>query len=203
MQKINLYGFDVNLSFKKVKRVSITIKAPFGEIFINAPKYFQISQIEQLLLDKKEWILKNQTKIKSRTIIPFDTFKEGDTPYLFLQPININLTHDELFKFYREQLKITAQPLFEKWTKIMNVYPNEWRIKNMKTRYGSCNVLAKRIWINLKLVVLDKSCLELIIVHELCHLIEKSHSKRFYSLLDYYLPNWKNTQNKLSNYYVL
>ena len=69
----------------------------------------------------------------------------------------------------------------------------------MKTRWGTCNINKKRIWINLQLVQKDIDCLEYIIVHELTHLVEKNHNKRFYNIVEKYCPNYKQIQRKLNS----
>lgn len=68
----------------------------------------------------------------------------------------------------------------------------------MKTRWGTCNRSAERIWINLELAKRSYRCLEYIVVHEMTHLIEKYHNKRFYSLMDKFMPGWKEVRKELN-----
>ncbi len=104
-----------------------------------------------------------------------------------------------LTKWYRQQLKEKLPPLFEKWESIIKVKANCFRVKNMKTRWGTCNVRDKRVWINLKLVKKPIECLEYIIVHELVHLLEKSHNEVFTAYLDNFLPDWRIEKAKLND----
>jgi len=67
----------------------------------------------------------------------------------------------------------------------------EWRIKNMKTKWGTCNIRARRIWLNLQLAKYPVSCLEYIIIHELTHLWECYHNAHFKSLMDKFCPDWR------------
>ena len=67
----------------------------------------------------------------------------------------------------------------------------EWRIKNMKTKWGTCNIRARRIWLNLQLAKYPVSCLEYIIIHELTHLWERYHNAHFKSLMDKFCPDWR------------
>ena len=87
-----------------------------------------------------------------------------------------------------------------KWEKIIGVTVNQVRIKKMKTKWGTCNPEAKRIWINLELVKKPRECLEYVIVHELVHLLEKNHSKRFKELMDKYLPKWRTYKRQLNEF---
>ena len=73
----------------------------------------------------------------------------------------------------------------------MGVKVDEFGVKLMKTRWGSCNVQAKRIWINLELAKKSTRCLDYIIVHEMAHLLERGHNAKFYAYMDRFSPNWK------------
>ena len=102
-----------------------------------------------------------------------------------------------LDKFYREELKAKATLFFEKYLKKMNLEISEFRIKNMKTRWGTCNIKDRRIWLSLALAKKPPICLEYVIVHELSHLFEKGHNKRFYTILDSYFPSRKEAESLL------
>ena len=82
-------------------------------------------------------------------------------------------------------------PLLEKWQPTLGVQASFWGIKRMKTKWGSCNTDAGRIWLNFELVKKPAQCLEYVVVHELLHLIERNHSDEFRSLLDRHLPKWR------------
>ncbi|MBO5354122.1 MAG: M48 family metallopeptidase [Lachnospiraceae bacterium] len=96
-----------------------------------------------------------------------------------------------LEEFYRTQLKAAIPNLMEKYSRIVGKAPEEWRIRNMKTRWGTCNVVDKRIWLSLHLAKKDPRCLEYVIVHELTHLYEPNHSKAFWERVGRYYPDWK------------
>ncbi len=101
-------------------------------------------------------------------------------------------------EFYRDYLKREIHGLVAKWEPIMGVKVKEWGVKQMKTRWGSCNIQAKRIWINLELGKKSLDCREYIVVHEMIHLLENKHSVRFYQLMDEFLPHWRESKEKLS-----
>ena len=67
----------------------------------------------------------------------------------------------------------------------------------MKTRWGSCNIRCKRIWISLNLAKYDEKCLDYVVLHEIVHIKEKSHNKNFYSIIENYMPDWKRRKNLL------
>ena len=80
----------------------------------------------------------------------------------------------------------------------MRVKVSEWRIRKMKTRWGSCNFQRKRIWLNLELARWPLACLEYVVVHEMTHLIEPTHNQRFWGILDKVMPEWKTIDKRLN-----
>ena len=105
-----------------------------------------------------------------------------------------------LIKELRKILYNSSLEFINKYEKIMNVHAEELRIKKMKTRWGTCNITAKRIWINYELVKYPIECLEHTIVHELTHLLETKHTPRFYSLLEKYYPNFRENDKLIKEF---
>ena len=102
-----------------------------------------------------------------------------------------------LDKWLRRLLTRRIQELLEQWQPVMGVTPSQFRIRKMKTRWGSCNTSAGRIWINAALVHPAPGLLEYVLVHELAHLLEPGHTRRFYRILETYLPDWKDREARL------
>ena len=86
---------------------------------------------------------------------------------------------------------------FDKWEPYLGVHAKERRVRVMKTRWGSCNVREQRIWLSGYLAAYPLACLEYVIVHELCHLLERGHNARFYSFVESCLPDWKERKKLL------
>lgn len=103
-----------------------------------------------------------------------------------------------LDEFYRSCLKTAISPLMEQYVRIVGKAPVEWRIRNMKTRWGTCNVRDKRIWLSLNLAKKEPRCLEYVIAHELTHLHEPNHSKAFWARMDRYYPAWREIRKLLN-----
>lgn len=99
--------------------------------------------------------------------------------------------------WYRKELKTVIPKLIEKYELIMGVEVNKFGVRKMKTRWGSCNIRAKRIWLNLELAKRDPVCLEMVVVHEMVHLLERLHSKKFYRYMDQFMPEWKKADRLL------
>ena len=101
-------------------------------------------------------------------------------------------------EWYRAQLKALVPAIIQKWEAKMSVTINEVAIKRMKTKWGTCNTQAKRIWLNLELAKKPIHCIEYIIVHELVHLLEPSHNNNFITYMNHFLPEWKHLKHELN-----
>ena len=93
--------------------------------------------------------------------------------------------------WYRQQLKAQIPPLIAQWEAAMGVKVAERGVKLMKTKWGACNIEARRIWLNLELAKKPVQCLEYIVIHEMAHLLERHHDDRFTELMDTFLPQWR------------
>ncbi|MCD6201832.1 MAG: M48 family metallopeptidase, partial [Bacteroidales bacterium] len=100
--------------------------------------------------------------------------------------------------WYRKELKKVIPGMIRKWEKKMGVTVNEFGVKKMRTRWGTCNPEAKRIWLNLELAKKPPECLEYIVVHEMVHLLERSHNERFIKYMNEFMPKWKFFRDELN-----
>ncbi|HCB14980.1 MAG TPA: metal-dependent hydrolase [Gammaproteobacteria bacterium] len=101
--------------------------------------------------------------------------------------------------WYRAQLRARIPPLLEQWQPVLGVQAADWGIKQMKTRWGTCNIAARRIWLNLELIKKPVNCLEYVVIHELTHLLERNHNDRFKALMDHHLPHWRLIRQTLNH----
>jgi len=101
--------------------------------------------------------------------------------------------------FYREELKLIVSGLIEKWEPILKVNVSEWQVKKMRTRWGTCNPEKNRILINLEMAKKPPRCIEYIVVHEMVHLLERTHNDYFIELMDSFLPNWSALRHELNS----
>jgi hypothetical protein len=160
---------EIIITRKKIKNLILRITRD-GQVKISAPYRCPKKVIDDFLAQKQTWIAKQQNIMQEHVS----------------QPAAPSLTRE-----HREQMKAILPPLFEKWEAIIGVQASAWGVKVMKTRWGSCNTLKKRIWINLHLIHKPRICLEYVLVHELVHLLEASHNQRFYALMTEFMPDWK------------
>ena len=101
--------------------------------------------------------------------------------------------------WYKQEFSNLLSTLIPHWQTIIQVQTKDWRIRKMKSRWGTCNPQAKRIWLNLELIKKPLPCLEYVLVHELVHLLERGHNQRFYALMSHFLPNWQERRKQLNS----
>lgn len=172
-------SYDVLIRRKRVKNLSLYIKPPDGHIEITAPSRMAKRDIESFVREKRRWI---ESKRRSILESPQRNAEEA--------------SEEEIQEWY-EMLRAFTPPLIEKWERIIGVKAGPIAYRNMKTRWGSCKPSTGRICLNVRLALYPPDCLEYVVVHELCHLIERGHGERFYELMDTYLPHWRSSRAKL------
>lgn len=104
----------------------------------------------------------------------------------------------QLDRWYRNQLKRVLPEVLHRCEKIVGKTARECRIKKMKTRWGTCNIIERRIWINLQLAKKTPDCLDYVMIHELTHLYERGHGPRFKAYMDEFYPNWRSVKKHLN-----
>ncbi len=104
-----------------------------------------------------------------------------------------------LYDWYRSELKARIPEMTARWEPVIGVRVAQWGVKRMKTRWGTCNIDARRIWLNLELARKPLRCLEYVTVHEMIHLLEQSHNERFLDLMDQFMPRWRRYRDELNS----
>ena len=167
---------------------------------------------------KLDWIDKQVKKFENRKSLIDLEYKQDEIHYVWGKPYSLEIKYENkkgveilddklilaihkdstiiqreklLIEWYRKQLKERLPDLVEKWEYIIGVSIESVRVRNMTTRWGTCNTRDKRICFNLQLAKKPLRCLEYVVVHELVHLLEPSHNVVFKNHMDKYLPNWR------------
>jgi len=226
MEQINLGEIVVDVVQKDIKNIHLSVYPPIGHVRIAAPLRMNLDTIRIYAISKLGWIKKQQQKFREQIretpreylnkeshyffgkryllrVIELDESPrvriKHTTIDLYVRPdSDIQKKHDVMEQWYREQLKELVPSIIQKWEKIMGVSPNEFAIKRMKTKWGTCNREAKRIWLNLELAKKPYPCIEYIVVHEMAHLLERNHNSNFVAIMDNYLPEWKQLKMELN-----
>lgn len=226
MTQIHLGDIIVEVTLKDIKNVHLSVYPPLGQVKIAAPERMDLDTIRIYAISKLSWIRKQQAKIlNQKREAPRDYITRESHYYLGKRYLLNVIEHDftpivklrhnkiELYikpgtskdkrkeileTWYRIQLKILVHSQITKWENIMSVKTNDFGIKKMKTKWGTCNIEAKRIWLNLELAKKPIQCIEYIVVHELTHLLERNHNSNFVAIMDHYLPNWRELKTELN-----
>lgn len=226
MQEIQLGDITVEVTQKDIKNVHLSVYPPFGQVKIAAPNRMDLDTIRIYAISKLSWIRKQQAKIKAQKREAPRAYLTKESHYylgkryllkviehhssplvklkhntieLYIRPETNTAKRKEILdNWYRTQLKELVPKTILKWEKEMKVKVNEFGIKKMKTKWGTCNIAAQRIWLNLELAKKPISCLEYIIIHEMTHLLERNHNNRFVALMNQFMPNWKEVKEELN-----
>jgi hypothetical protein len=164
---------------KNIKNANLRIKNQSARIEFSCPIYFPQEEIIKFIRQKRPWIDKSIARIKT-------------SPSYLAE----SATTEEK-KLWRDLVSSLTPGLIAKWEPIIGVKAGPLAFRNMKSRWGSCQPATGRICINTRLALYPPDCLEYVVVHELCHLIERGHGPKFKALLDKHLPNWRDSKAKL------
>ena len=211
---------------KKVKNLNMTIQPPDGRVRVSIPRHVPDETVHKFVLSKLRWIKEKQAELRALPKPALKEFISGEQHYLWGEPYLLDVIerwgrHEVLLSdnahlclyvmpnttranrekvlkaFYRTEMEKRLPVLVAKWESVMGVQVSEWRIKQMKTRWGSCNVKARRVWVNLELARRPPQYLEYILVHEMVHLLERGHNKRFYRFMNKLMPKWPSYEELL------
>ncbi|MBN1524725.1 MAG: M48 family metallopeptidase [Spirochaetales bacterium] len=223
---LNIADVSIEVTRKKIKNLHLRIYPPDGRVCVSAPVFMSDAAITRFVESKADWIKHQQQKFrKIKTdspkqyitgemhfylgkLYPLRVFHLDNYSKVKLENGTILLSCQKKYgaekrrsilnEWYRKELKRLVPEKIENWEKIIGVKADEWGIKKMKTKWGTCNRTAKRIWLNLELAKKPMECVEYVIVHELTHFLERYHNAHFKKLMTKYLPDWKSCREKLN-----
>jgi predicted metal-dependent hydrolase len=227
VETITVSNIKIDVVKKDIKNLHLAVYPPTGRVRIAAPLRTNDEAIRLFAVSKLGWIKRHQQTFVSQDREVARDFVSGESHYFngkryLLKVIEhdaapkIEVQHKKiemyvrtgstskqrasiLNSWFREQLKNQIPELIDKWEQKMNVKLNDWAVKQMKTKWGTCNIEAKRIWLNLELAKKPSRCLEYIIVHEMAHLLERHHNDNFVSHMDKFFPQWKSCKKELNS----
>ena len=227
MNQITVSNISIDVIYKDIQNMHLAVYPPTGRVRIAAPLRVNDEAVRLFAISKLGWIKRHQRRFQKQERETPREYKERESHYFqgkrYLLRIKetqgagyvvlkgktyldlyvkadatIEYKRSVLNEWYRSELKELIPELVEKWERKMKLEVSEWGVKQMKTKWGSCNIEAKRIWLNLELAKKPVHCLEYIIVHEMVHLLERRHNEKFMALMDHYLPNWKYLKDELN-----
>ncbi len=220
---MEINGINVIVQRKKIKNMYLRVVPPEGTVKISAPYFVDDDKIIEFVESKIDWILAKQKQIANMEYVPELKYVNGEKHYLWAEEYTLQLIANNiktafvkentlylpvskrskmknrqktLEDFYRLELQKEISNIYDKCTAKVGRKPSEIKIRKMKN-WGNCKQNGV-ITLNLNLAKKPKICLEYVLIHELCHLIEFNHSKKFKMLMDKNCPNWREIKKILN-----
>lgn len=208
----------LDVQFKNIKNVHLSVHPPAGRVTIAAPSRMDIETIRLFAVTKLGWIRRQQRKLQEQERETPREFLTDESHFVWGQryllkvvpakAASVDLGHSSLTlrvpadatmerksavlaQWYRDQIKLAVVALIARWAPLVGVDVPSIKAQRMKTKWGSCNHRARTILLNTELAKKPKECLEYVLVHEMVHLLEPTHNRRFTTAMDRLMPNWR------------
>lgn len=225
---LTISGIAIEVNRKSIKNIHLNVLPPDGHVRLSVPAHTSEQAIRLAIINKLSWIKQQQADFLNQSRQSHREMISGESHYLWgrryrlavvenvgkhtVKVLNSNRLQlqvsprtetDNRIKllnhFYRTEVHQAIDRLLPLWEQKIGVCVKQIGVRKMKTKWGSCNIQAKRLWINSELAKKPTECLEYILVHELVHLLERHHNERFKQLMDKFMPNWRERRNLLNS----
>lgn len=226
---MDVKGISINVTRKNIRNIHLRVCQPDGHVRVSAPQRMSLKAVHAFVASKFEWVVHHRERITTQKRPPPLQFSDGEehplwgqfyplniieknaapmatwdarTIYLQIRPgtVEVSARAAVLETLYRAHAKAALPDLIAKWEPKMNVRAKDVLVRKMKSRWGSCNTRTHHIRFSSELAKKPPECLEYVVVHELAHLLEPSHNRRFYALMDQFMPNWKQCRETLNHF---
>ena len=227
MPRIKVGDLVIDVVRKDIKNLHIAVYPPDGRVRVSTPRRLDDEAVRLAVISKLPWIRRHQAKFVDQERQSAREFVSGESHYFLGQRYLLNVTYHSapprvelrntkaidlyvrtgsdtlrreraLLEWYRLQLKALIPPIIAKWEPVIGERVRDWGVKRMKTKWGSCNIEKRRIWLNLELAKKPINCLEFVTVHEMVHFHERLHNDRFVALMDEFMPKWRLYRDELN-----
>lgn len=224
--QLKLGNITVDVALKDIKNVHLSVYPPTGRVRISAPKRMNIDTIRVFAISKLDWIKQQQRKLREQERETTREYLDRESHYMWGrrylltvserdQTPSVELKHARMHLrvrpgtteekkhaivdgWYREQMKQAVPPLIARWEPLLGVKVERFFVQRMRTKWGGCNPGRRSIRLNSDLARKPRECLEYIVVHEMVHLLEPTHSARFVALMDRFMPQWRFRREQLN-----
>ncbi|MGO2655023.1 MAG: M48 family metallopeptidase [Pseudoclavibacter sp.] len=222
---LTVAGLGIDVVYKDIKNLHISVYPPLGRVRVAAPHRIGEDAIRLAIVQRLPWIKKQRVQLQNADRQTERHMASGETHYVWGERLRLDVSRrgrsqvsiasktlwlttpddysdDErkalLDRWYRKELKAAVPPLLEKWQPLVGVEASKFVVRKMKTKWGTCQTASRTIWLNPELAKKNPRCLEYIVVHELVHLIERTHNDRFVKLMDTHMPDWRARRDELN-----
>lgn len=227
VHSLTVSGLHVSVVRKAIKNLHLGVYPPDGRIRVAAPLAVSDAAVRVAVIGKLTWIKRQRASFERQARESRREMVSGESHYYRGRRYRLQVVETDskprvevrghhalvlhvrrawtaedrerlLSRWYRERMRELVPRLLDKWQAKLDVTIREWGIKRMKTKWGSCNPIARRVWLNLELMKKPLACLEYVLVHELTHLLVPNHDERFLCLMDRNLPAWRHRRTELN-----
>ncbi len=174
----------IQVTYRRTRRLTMRI-VKSGDVHISAPIGMPKLRIEEFIEKNREWIAKAREK----------TLNRQQSRQAFYDQLLLNTAAQK--REAKNRLQALVVPMVERYSQVMGVSPQEIRYRAMTSRWGTCKTRERIVCFSLYLLLLPEWCVEHVVVHELCHLLEPSHNARFHALMDKYFPRWREARREM------
>lgn len=225
-ETIQLGDIKIAVSRKSVKNVHLSVHPPAGRVTLVAPTGTRLEVARAYAISKLGWIRDQQAKLRAQARETPRQFVERESHYLWgrryllsvvekdTKPF-VKLDHQRITlivrsgstlakreevmqEWHRALLHEAVPALIQKWEAKLGVKVSDYFLQRMKTKWGGCNHRSGNIRLNTELVKKPRDLLEYVVVHEMLHLVEPTHSERFVALLEQHYPTWREARAELN-----
>lgn len=227
--KVVINGIPIEVKKKKIKNMYLYVKSPNGDVVVSVPQNATTTDINKFVVPRMDWIIRNRMKFLNRGISKDKSYSDGEIVFVAGEPLKIKIVYAAsqyavrdgntlilglrnghnperrervVREFLRRDLSERIDYLLPKWEAATSLTSESWQIKDMETRWGTCNTETKKLWFNLKLAHMPNEFLEYIILHEVAHLAIVGHGADFSSFLDRYMLDWRDIKKALNERYT-
>lgn len=224
---MEINGIVVDVVRKNIKNLHLSICPPDGTVRVAVPNHLNDEAVRLAVISKIGWIKKNKIGFSEQSRQSARQIVTGESHYYFgrryrldvvFRPgmAEVRVRNKSVIELYvpegtafekrekimsewlRAELKNVVPGLILKWESVTGLKVSDWRVKRMKTMWGSCNIGKKRIWLNLELAKKPIDCLEYIILHEMVHFLQRTHNTGFVAQMNHFMPHWRITRDNLN-----
>ncbi|ULB11850.1 M48 family metallopeptidase [Cereibacter azotoformans] len=225
---IEVAGLSVELVRKPIKNLHVGVYPPAGRVRVAAPPAVSEDAVRLAIVTRLGWIKKKQREFAGQARETERRCVSGETHYFLGKPLRLSVrftgtrgckismggsdrlvmtvaedaTSEDrmrcLAAWYRNQLKLRVAPRVGSWSERLDVQVPQWGVRQMRTKWGSCNPDKHLIWVNLELAKKPLQCLDYVILHEMAHFLSRRHNDLFIATLDRHMPGWRQVRADLN-----
>lgn len=226
IETIDLGDIRIAVTRKAVKNVHLSVHPPDGRVTLVAPTYTRLEVARAYAISKLSWIRKQQASLRAQDREPARKFVGRESHYLWgrryllivqerdqkpcveldhralrltVRPGTTSSKRAEVIHDWHKSLLHNAVPeIIQRWERVLGISVSRYFLQRMKTKWGSCSPETKTIRLNTELVRKPKDLLEYVIVHEMLHIVEPTHTPRFFELMSEHYPSWPEARQELN-----